>query len=120
MNADKKRERDFIDDVEKTLRQRGEKLPPEVVVQLSAIRSVAVASRASAFASFWRLVRMPVAASMVAVGLFAMIIVAQHPPAEMGRSVAGLEDMEILIDVDSPDFYTELDFYNWLAEADRV
>jgi hypothetical protein len=72
MNREKNREQGFIDDVERTLRQKGEKLPPDIVVQLSAIRSVALQSRGYAFAGFWRMARLPVAAAMVAVALFVM------------------------------------------------
>jgi hypothetical protein len=32
-----------------------------------------------------------------------------------GAPVAGLEDVELLASKESPEFYAELEFYNWLA-----
>lgn len=32
-----------------------------------------------------------------------------------GAPIAGFEDVELLASKESPEFYTELEFYNWLA-----
>ncbi len=33
-----------------------------------------------------------------------------------GEPVTGFEDVELLASKESPEFYTELEFYNWLAD----
>lgn len=116
MSTHNEREQAFIEDVKKTLQEKGEKLDPEILVKLTAMRSGVVESRGYRYAGLWRMARVPAAAFMVGVMAFALIIFADRPPATIQQSFTALEDVEILIDGERPDFFAELDFYNWLAE----
>ena len=84
------------------------------------MRSGVVESRGDRHAWFWRMARVPAAAFMVGVMCFALVIFVSRPPSTVQYSLVGLEDVEILIYEESPDFFADLDFYTWLAEEKNV
>lgn len=120
MSTQKDREQAFVEDIKKTLQEKGEKLDPDILLRLAAIRSGVVEDRGSRFAGLWRMNRVPAAAFMVGALGLALVIFASRPPATIQLSFAGLEDVEILVSEESPEFFAELDFYNWLAEQKDV
>ena len=120
MKTPKEREQDFVEDVKRTLHEKGEKLDPEILVKLTAIRSGVVESQGYRYAWLWKMARVPAVAFMVGAMGFALVIFASRPPVTIQQSLLGLEDVEILASVDSPDFFAELEFYNWVAEQKDV
>ncbi|MEN8142030.1 MAG: hypothetical protein ABFQ82_00360, partial [Thermodesulfobacteriota bacterium] len=120
MKTQKEREQAFVEDVKKTLQDKGEKLDPEILVKLTAMRSGVVENHGYRYAWLWKMARVPAAAFMVGAMGFALVIFASRPPATIQQSLLGLEDVEILASVESPDFFAELEFYNWLAEQRDV
>lgn len=59
------------------------------------------------------------AAAGLATTAVAVVLVAGHfwlrPPSTPAQAVAGLEDLELLSSREQPEFFRELDFYDWLA-----
>ena len=49
-----------------------------------------------------------------AVVLFMIVFMFQTPEPQL---YSGFEDVELLATSDNPEFFTELEFYTWLAEA---
>lgn len=118
MSNDLERELAFVEEVKKTLREKGEKLDPEIMVRLATMRSGVIEDRGSRFAGFWRLIRLPAMATMTG-GLVVMLaLVFFQGPTTLQHSFAGLDDLEILVTEEGADFYAELDFYDWLAAHD--
>ena len=120
MKTQKEREQAFVEDVKKTLQEKGEKLDPEIMVKLTSMRSGVVESRGYRYTWLWKMARVPAAAFMVGAMGFALVIFANRPPVTIEHSLLGLEDIEIMVSEESPDFFAELDFYNWLAEEKDV
>ena len=120
MRTPEEREQAFVEDVKKTLREKGEKIDPEILVKLTAMRSGVVESRGYRYTGLWKMARVPAAAFMVGVMCFALVIFASRPPVTIQHSLLGLEDVEIMVSEESPDFFAELDFYTWLAEQNDV
>ena len=64
MSTEKQREQAFVEEVKKTLQEKGEKLDPEIMIKLSSIRSGVIESRGNRFFGLWRMARVPAAAFM--------------------------------------------------------
>ncbi len=120
MKTQREREQAFVEDVKKTLQEKGEKLDPEIMVKLTSMRSGVVESRGYRYAWLWKMARVPAAAFMVGVMAFALVIFASRPPVTVQQSPIDLEDVEILVFEENPEFFAELDFYNWLAMENDV
>jgi hypothetical protein len=120
MSTEKEREQAFVEEVKKTLQEKGEKLDPEIMIKLSSIRSGVVENRSGRSARLWRMARVPATAFMVGAMCLVLGVFYYHPPSTMQSSLSVIEDLAILVDEDSPDFFAELDFYTWLAEAEDV
>jgi hypothetical protein len=115
MKNNRERERAFVEEVKKALQEKGEKLDPEILVKLSSLRGGVVESRGSGFAGPWRLIRLPIIA-LLSGGLIVLLALALlRGPATLRHSFAGLEDLDLLTAEEGPDFYANLDFYDWLA-----
>ena len=119
MSSENDKERAFVKEVRKTLQEKGERLDPEILVKLTAIRSGVVEGRSSSFFHIWRYLRVPAAGAFVAAMVLVFSMVFYQGPMTMQNSFSGLEDIEILISEESPDFYAELDFYSWLARQEQ-
>jgi len=120
MSTEKEREQAFVEEVRKTLQEKGEKLEPELLMKLSSIRSGVVESRGGRFTWLWRMARVPAAAFMVGTVCLVFAMFYYRPPATMQSSLSAIEDVSILVAEESPEFFAELDFYTWLAEVDDV
>ena len=120
MSTEKGREHAFVEDVKRTLQEKGEKLDPEIMMKLSSIRSGVIESRGNRFAWLWRMARVPAAAFMVGTVCLVFGIFYYQPPTSMQYTLSAIEDVSILVAEESPDFFAELDFYTWLAEVDDV
>jgi len=119
MSGERDREQAFVEEIKNTLTQKGEKLDPDVLVRLSAIRGHAVESSRYRFGWFWRMARVPAAAFMTVAFCLMFALVFYRAPATIS-SFSAFEDVEILVAEDGPDFFADLDFYTWLAEESDV
>ena len=120
MSGEKEREQAFVDEVRKTLQEKGEKLDPEVMMKLSAIRSGVVEDQGNRFSWLWRMARVPAAAFMVGMVFLVFGLFYYRPPTSIQNSFSAIEDLSVLVAEESPDFFADLDFYTWLAEAEDV
>jgi hypothetical protein len=115
MKDDQERELAFVEEVKKTLHEKGEKLDPEILIKLSAMQGRVIEDRGSRFTGLWRLIRLPVMA-LLSAGLIVMLtLVFFRGPVTLRNSFAGLDDLDLLTSSEGPDFYADLDFYDWLA-----
>ena len=120
MSTEQEREQAFVDEVRKTLREKGEKLDPEIMQKLASIRTGVVEDHGAGFNWFWRMARVPAAAFMVATVALVFSLFYYRPPSTMQYSLNAIEDVSILVAEESPDFFADLDFYTWLSEAKDV
>lgn len=120
MSTEQEREQAFVEEVKKTLHEKGEKLDPEILLKLSSIRSGVIESRGGRYPWLWQMVRVPAAAFMVGTVCLVFAMFYYRPPATMQYSLSVIEDVSILVADEGPEFYAELDFYTWLAETDDV
>jgi hypothetical protein len=112
-------EREFTDGVRRALDRAADALDPHVLERLRAARRQALAAaRTSARrAPAWRS-----AAGLAVAGVAALLVggllwwSAPRPPRP--ATLAGLEDLELLALREGPEFYADLDFYDWLARGD--
>ena len=72
MKDDRDREQAFIEEIKKTLEEKGGKLDPEILARLSAMQGRVIEERGSRFAGLWRLIRLPAMALLTA-GLIAIL-----------------------------------------------
>ena len=112
----KERELAFVEEIRKTLEEKGEKLDPEILVKLSSIPGGVIESRGSGFAGLWRFTRLPFMVALTGGLIVLLSLTLVRGPATMRHSFAGLEDLDILTSEGGVDFYAELDFYDWLAK----
>jgi hypothetical protein len=120
MSTGQEREQAFVEEVRKTLREKGENLDPEIMQKLASVRTGVVEDHGVRFNWFWRMARVPAAAFMVATVVLAFSLFYSRPPTTMQYSLSAIEDVSILVAEESPDFFADLDFYTWLSEAQDV
>lgn len=111
-------EQDFLAAVRKTLDAGGDTLDPTVCSRLARARLTAVEKGLACGRRrrFWLVA--PLTASLVVVLVVAALFFKtgtdlRHPN---GETVA---DLEIITSTETPDFYADLDFYQWLAEGEN-
>ncbi len=66
--------------------------------------------------SLWQSFKIPAAAIATATTACIVAVLYLGTPNEMPQLHSSLNDIEMLISEESPDFYEDLDFYSWLAE----
>ena len=118
MSREQDRELAFVEEVKKTLKAKGEKLDPEVLIKLSLMQGGMSAGHGSRFSGLWRLIRLPALALLSAALIVMLTLVIFRGPATLQHSFAGLEDLDLLTSSVGPDFYADLDFYGWLASQE--
>lgn len=115
MENDRDRELAFVEEIKQTLREKGGELDPEILVKLSCLQGRVIEERRSGFAGLWRLLRLPFLA-LFAAGLIAIFTLAFfRGPATMRHSFAGLDQLDLLVAPEEPNFYANLNFYAWMS-----
>jgi hypothetical protein len=104
----------IVERARQALDARARDLDEITSARLRAARLRALDAR---FASRWRLNWLAVTG--LATAALAVVLVTGHlwlrPPAAPSLTVAGLEDLELLSTREHPEFYGDLEFYDWLA-----
>lgn len=113
--TEKDHESVFLEKVRQTLDDSAANLDTRIRSRLNQARHHALEKRRHRWLDRWQPNRLQLAGGMMAAFLiFGAIFYFQ------GRSepkyYSGIEDVEILATSDNPEFFTELDFYTWLAE----
>lgn len=112
-----KDERNFLAAVRKTLDASGDHLDATVCTRLTRARMQAVEQASARAPRRWFWLVAPLAASLVIVLVVAALFFKGGPGVTQpaGEAVA---DLEIITAAEAPDFYAELEFYQWLAEGE--
>lgn len=110
-------EQDFLAAARKTLDAGSDTLDPAICSRLARARMTAV-EKGLASQRRWFWLAAPLAASLVVVLVVAVLFFkagtdVRHPN---GETVA---DLEIITSAEAPDFYADLDFYQWLAQGEN-
>lgn len=110
-------EQDFLAAARKTLDAGSDNLDPAICNRLARARLTAV-EKGLPKQRRWLWLTAPLAASLavflvVAALFFKTGTDLRHPN---GENVA---DLEIITSMEAPDFYADLDFYQWLAEGEK-
>ena len=115
--SEKDREQIFLEQVKKSLDEDCDGLDAKTLAQLARVRHQAVDSVAVKTMPSWRWLRVPAAAFLMASLLF-FVSTLYFNKSERSPAFTRLEDIELLIAVEPPEFYADLDFYFWLAEEE--
>lgn len=110
-------EQDFLATARKTLDAGSDSLDPAICSRLARARLTAM-EKGLPRQRRWLWLTAPLAAGLAVVFVVAALFFKtgtglRHPN---GESVA---DLEIITSMEAPDFYTDLDFYQWLAEGEK-
>lgn len=111
-----KDEQAFLASARKTLDGAAENLEASICSRLTRARMAAVDQGRRKAARPWRWVAAPVTAG-VAVALALASLWFRGGPEGIGPA-AEVVDLEIMTATEAPEFYADLEFYQWLAEDD--
>lgn len=82
MRSTQERQQALVEEVKALLKEKGKTLDPELLARLSAAQTGGVATGASRFANFWRVMRLPVALLILALcALLLFFLTAREPEA---------------------------------------
>lgn len=115
--SEQEREQVFLEQVKKSLDEECEALDAKTLAQLARARRQAIGSSGAKAMPLWRWLRFPAAAILTASLLFFVATFYVNKP-DSPPAFTRLDDIEILIAADPPEFYADLDFYLWLAEEE--
>ena len=116
--SDKEREQIFLEQTKKTLNDSLDALDSRTLSRLASARKDALHSTGSKIVSPWRWMRVPAAAFLMA-ALFFLISTFYVSTPNGIPAFNRPEDIEILTAAEPPEFYSNLDFYFWLAEVEE-
>ena len=110
-------EQDFLATVRKTLDAGSDTLAPAICSRLAKARMTAV-EKGVTKQRRWLWLAAPLAASLAVVLVVAALFFKTGTDLRQpnGESMA---DLEIITSTEAPDFYADLDFYQWLAEGEK-
>jgi hypothetical protein len=113
---EEKDEQAFLASARKILDDAGENLEASICSRLTRARMAAVDQGRSRAPRPWRWSAVPITAGVAIVLVFVSLWF-RGGPEGIGPA-AEVVDMEILTAPEAPDFYADLEFYQWLAEDD--
>ncbi len=111
---DKKPSDPLVNNIKTTLDDSCEHLDAGTLSRLRQAREKAIAHAEKP--SLWQSFKIPAAALATATTACIVAVLYLGTPNDMPHLQSSLNDIEILISEESPDFYEDLDFYSWLAE----
>jgi hypothetical protein len=109
------RDIEFIDKVREKLDESVEHLDAGILSRLSRARDRALENSGKKRRHRRRPYRLALAVGVTAAFVVFMVVFKFQTPEP--QLYSGIEDVELLATSDNPEFFTELDFYTWLAEA---
>lgn len=108
------REKSMFERLRETLDNRAETIDPAIQFKLTQIRKRALKGDSHNRYLRWPFWRIP-AVGLAAAGFLLFFLLYRQPDLPNQPVYSGLEDVEILATNEAPEFYSELDFYIWLA-----
>ncbi len=115
MNNNK--DENFLENIQTVLDERVDNLDAATASNLRKARNRALEQIDRKPLSSWKKWSLPLAGMAAASIVIMLAILIHKQPVEIATSI-GIEDVEILVSNESPDFYADLDFYIWLTEED--
>lgn len=111
----KNQDKELVGKVRQALDESIQNMDARILSRLNQARQKALAQTKPGWRERLQFNRFPLAGGVAAA--MALIIVFFHftNPSEL-KTYSGIEDVEILATGDSPEFFSELDFFTWLAE----
>jgi len=110
-----KDEQDFLASARKTLDSGCDHLDVSIHRRLTRARMAALERKKGGEARRWWWVAAPLTAGLA----IALVVSVYYAGGREGiGSAAEVADLEIMTAVESPEFYADLEFYQWLAEGD--
>lgn len=110
-------EQQFLEAARKTLDSGTDNLEASLCSRLTRARNTALEQGRRRSPSRWWWMAAPVTAGLVVVLMTASLYFRGEKTAELGPA-AEVADLEIVTALESPEFYADLDFYQWLVEGD--
>ena len=108
-------EKELVGKIRQALDESTQNMDARILSRLNQARQKAQAQPSSSWferlQSNWFPLAGGMAAAMVMVFVFLYLTT-----SSVQQTYSGIEDVEILATGDSPEFFSELDFYTWLAE----
>lgn len=113
----KKRMRDteFLERIRVTLEKSVDTIGPDTEFRLTRARKDALSSEKKRWFNPWPAFRISLATLCAATVVLVSTIWYQRS-ATVQPVISGIEDVEILADTESPEFFADIDFYLWLVE----
>ena len=113
-----KHEQDFLAAARKTLDAGSDTLDPAICSRLTRARLAAVEQGKPRAHRHWLWLVAPLTASLAIMLVVAALFWKSGPGATnpTGEAVA---DLEIITAAETPDFYADLEFYQWLAQGEN-
>lgn len=110
-----KDEQDFLASARKTLDSGCDNLDVSIRRRLTRARMAALERKKGRVARRWWWVAAPLTAGLA----IALVVSVYYQGGVEGIGSAGeVVDLEIITALESPEFYADLEFYQWLAEGD--
>ena len=113
--TEKDHESVFLEKVRQTLDDSAASLDARIQSRLNQARHQALKKRRHRWLDRWQSYRLQLAGVITAAFIIFGVIFYFQGRSEP-KYYSGIEDVEILAASDNPEFFTELDFYTWLAE----
>jgi hypothetical protein len=111
----KDKEKQLVGKIRQALDESTQNMDARILSRLNQARQKAQTQTAPSWFERLQSNRFPLAGGMAAAAVMLFFLFYFTKPSEI-RTYSGIEDVEILATGDSPEFFSELDFYTWLAE----
>ena len=113
--TNKDQEKELVGKVRQALDESTQNLDARILSRLNQARQKALAQPKRSWFERLQSNRFQLAGGAAAAIVLIFVLFHFTKPSEL-QTYSGIEDVEILATGDSPEFFSELDFYTWLAE----
>ena len=112
---EKKTETEFIAHIKEKLEEGVDALDTETLFRLTQARKSALSMKKKGFFRWGQTIGLSFATLCTAAAVLVFALWYQPSPT-VQPVISGIEDVDILANRDHPEFFSDIDFYIWLAE----